>query len=802
MIEIENGIKRVPAARSWPRRSAGRRLLPLRLTLVAILVWVLAPATPAKRPFVIKPPRPWVKPLSVTQSGSAASNETASGSLYLLSDHQIRVNGGSTEEYARRVKKVLNASALEDLSQLQLEFEPSYQELVIHYVKIQRGDVIIDALKPGEVKIIQQETDLYQRQYNGTLSALIFLNDVRVGDIVDYAFSVIGQNPVLGGRFADTFDLASSQAVEKLQWRLLWPSKRQLRYRGLNTAALPATQNLGEETEYTWKQENVAAIEFEDSTPGWFRPIPAVQLSEFSDWADVVQWALPLYALKHPIDGPLIKQIERWRAESADPEKRMLAALRFVQDDVRYMGIELGPYSHTPTQPPAVFERRFGDCKDKSLLLATILNSLGIEARPALVNTSAQHTLDDWQPSPFAFDHVIVRATLNEKSYWIDATASLQRGGLAELYNPNYGRALVLREGGGELEEIPKDVSEGTTTTVREVYTVQSYQAPALLEVSTTYRNVDADGARSWIAQQTLSELGKSFLNYYAHFDPDIEAATLPQISDDPTTNTIVITEKYKIPSFWKNKTREFYAGRIDEELGKPGVSKRSMPLAMSYPARVSQTIEAHLPEPFAIERDARTIENEAMRFRYEYGSNGNTITLSYQLRTLRDHIPAGKVAKHLADVDRIRRTLGYEITKDGSLADANTGSLLPLALVLGPFLLFGIYKAVKSTRARRRRTSFKQRPPLAPGETPATAIPLKEDGEISRNLASFKCVCGISYSNEDGPPQAESAVFDGRRLTVIRLKCETCNQFQDVYFIAPAAGPTNLPDLKGVSSV
>lgn len=703
----------------------------------------------------------------------------------MLSDHQIRVTGGSTERYTRRVKKVLNASALEDLSQLQLEFEPSYQELVIHYVKFQRGGVIIDALRPGEVKIIQQETDLYQRQYNGTLSALIFLNDVRVGDIVDYAFSVVGQNPVLGGRFADTFYLATSQAVENLQWRLLWPSKRQLRYRGQNTAAVPVTQNLGEETEYTWEQANVAAIEFEDNTPGWFRPIPAVQISEFSDWEEVLEWALPLYALKHPIDGPLIKQIERWRAESADPEKRLLAALRFVQDDVRYMGIELGPSSHMPTQPSAVFERRFGDCKDKSLLLTTILNSLGIEARPALVNTSAKYTLKDWQPSPFAFDHVIVRATFNEKNYWIDGTASLRRGGLAELYNPNYGRALVLREGGGELEEIPEEVSEETTTAVREVYTVQSNQAPALLEVSTTYRNVDADEMRSWIAQQTLSELGKSYLNYYAHFDSDIEATTVPQISDNPTTNTIVITEKYRIPSFWKNKTRQFYAGRIDEELGKPSVSKRSMPLALPYPARISQTIEAHLPEPFMIGRDSRTIESDVMRFKYQYGSNGNTITLNYQFRTLRDHVPPDKVAKHLDTVDRIRRTLGYEISRDGVLADANFVSLIPFALVFGPFLLFGVYKAVRSMRARRRQTSFKQRPRLAPGETPEAAIPLKENGEIARNLAAFKCLCGISYSNEDGPPQAESAVFDGRRLTVIRLKCETCNRFQDVYFLA-----------------
>jgi hypothetical protein len=218
--------------------------------------------------------------------------------------------------------------------------------------------------------------------------------------------------------------------------------------------------------------------------------------------------------------------------------------------------------------------------------------------------------------------------------------------------------------------------------------------------------------------------------------------------------------------------------------LGKPSVSKRSMPLALSYPTRVSQTIEAHLPEPFTIESDSRTIESDAMRFKYQYGSSGNTITLNYQLRTLRDNVPADKVAKHLDTVDSIRKTLGYELSMDGGLADTSVG-LIPLALVFGPFLLFGIYKVVKSTRASRRRTSFKQRPRVAPGETPETAIPLKENGEIAGNLAALKCMCGVLYSDEDGPPQAESAMFDGRRLTVVRLNCKTCNRFQDVYFLA-----------------
>jgi transglutaminase-like putative cysteine protease len=584
--------------------------------------------------------------------------------------------------------------------------------------------------------------------------------------------------------------MGASQAIEKIHWRLLWPTKRALQYRNLNTTAAPAMQSLGDETEYTWQLERVAAIEYEDYTPSWFRQIPTVQLGEFSTSEDVVNWALPLYSLKGPLGPSLRSQIESWKSEP-DPEKRMLAALRFVQDDVRYMGIELGPYSHTPTQPSAVFDRRFGDCKDKSLLLTTLLTSLGMEAYPALVNTSAQNTLDQWQPSPFAFDHVIVRAALDGKIYWIDATLSLQRGGLAQRYNHGYRRALVLRNGNRDLEEIPQDVSDEPTTEMREVYKVEDYQAPALLEVVTTYRNIDADQMRSWIAQQTLSELGKSYLNYYAEIDAAIEANGALQVSDDPSTNALVITERYKIPSFWKNKERQFFAGRIYEELGKPGISKRSTPLAVSYPARVRQTIVAHLPQPYAI-KDSGTIASDAFFFRYQYGSSGNTITLDYQLRTLRDHVPADRVAKHLETVARIRTSLSYEISKGDFRLATNIVKLIPflllLALAFSALLVFVVVKLVKRGRSGGQRSDFKQRNRFGAGQAPETAIQLDQMENMNQNLRSLRCSCGAVYHDNEGLPETESAIFNGKRLTVVRLKCDACTRFQDIYFTFPGA--------------
>src|SRR5262249_9186773 len=178
--------------------------------------------------------------------------------------------------------------------------------------------------------------------------------------------------------------------------------------------------------------------------------------SEFDSWADVVRWALPLYRPSEPLSAELQAQIERWRSSFAQAEDRLIAALAFVQDEVRYTGIELGPYSHQPTPPSIVFGRRFGDCKDKALLLSTVLKRLGIEASPALVNSESRQTIADEQPSPHAFNHVIVVAELDGKRYWFDPTLSPQRGKLAVRYNPSYGFALLIRAGQSDIVSIPQ----------------------------------------------------------------------------------------------------------------------------------------------------------------------------------------------------------------------------------------------------------------------------------------------------------------------------------------------------------
>ena len=93
----------------------------------------------------------------------------------------------------------------------------------------------IDALDAGEIRVIQKEDDSDNRIYDGERTALVFVKDVRPGDVIDYSWSIAGANPLLGDRYTDTYRLSSSVPSRRVRHRLLWIGEKPLQWRGART---------------------------------------------------------------------------------------------------------------------------------------------------------------------------------------------------------------------------------------------------------------------------------------------------------------------------------------------------------------------------------------------------------------------------------------------------------------------------------------------------------------------------------------------------------------------------------------
>jgi hypothetical protein len=591
--------------------------------------------------------------------------------VQLLDDEQTRVLPGGEQRYSRVVEQALSEKGIEHISKAYFCFDPTVQKLVIHHVRLVRGKEVTDVLRPDRINQSEDE----ERSCLETK-----LTDVRKGDILDYAYSLTGTSPQQVGRFAETVRLGRDTSTDHLRRRILWPAQQKLYLRTRNTAVTPSVRRVGREIEYLWEPELLSETAYYRGAPPWFDQAPQVQVSDFASWQQVAQFAAPWYRVPDPLPERVAKQVDEWRSQFPDQATQLLTAVRFVQDEIR-RGSDLIP---RPIAPEMMLTKRQGSSYDAALLLCTLLRGLKIEAAPALVNTRARHTLEEYQPSLAAFDRAVVRVALAGRVYWFDPQKMRQRGGLDQHANPAYARALVLLPGTQRLTEIPPPPIDASSVVVKEIYQASSYREPVKFEVLTAYRGIAADAMRQRLFWQTLSEYAKFRKEHYAGTTLKVTTDGEARVSDNTNKNELVLTERYTIQRLWRGKHVGFQAEQIATKLQETG-STGPVPLEIEYPMDFRQIIEIHSPTPLSVARSEVSLADDALRLSYRISAEQNVVTLDYRLQSLRSFVPADKVHKHRQFREQLRQKLSYDLSHPGDPL------MLSYAVEYWPFVLMAV---------------------------------------------------------------------------------------------------------------
>jgi len=640
-------------------------------------------ATAQGRNLRLEPAPSWVDPSQPDLDVKPPEEGLRDGLHYLLVDHQVRVEGGEQVEYRHVALRAVNAHGVEQAGTIRLSFDPSFQSLSLHRVQIRRGHQVLPRLKPGLFQLLQRESGLEDQIFDGRLTASAFLDDVRVGDVVEYSFSRKGRNPALGSKLFGQFDLQWSMPVERVKARLLWPQERALHWRHHNGAAQAQQTEGAKLREYRWELTQVTGRKVESDSPAWYDPYPWVQWSEYENWQAVAQWALPLYRLPERTPAAVQRIADQIATEFGTPEQRLLAALRWVQGEVRYFGVEIGSGSYIPNPPERVLQRRFGDCKDKTLLSLSLLRALGVPAQAALVHTQTQRGLQNLLPSPGMFNHVLVRAELNGQAVWLDPTRRAQSGAtLKEWAQADLGPALVVAANSQQLQPM---AGASSRRQVRRLHTVLDASAgieePVQYTVHTEAEGQAAEELRATLTSSERSSLQKQYLNFYAANYPGIEVAGPLEVDDDAQANRIRVTERYRIPALWQraetHKRMEFdvLVPDVMEHLRRPEVPVRHAPLALKHPVDITSVTEVRLHRPWDVKPDEIHVQDPAFELRRTESWQGQVLTLTDHFRSQADHVPAADVERYAASLEKARSQLAYNLyLYDPAPAAASSG--------------------------------------------------------------------------------------------------------------------------------
>ncbi|MBT4969243.1 MAG: DUF3857 domain-containing protein, partial [Bacteroidetes bacterium] len=541
----------------------------------------------------VSPPA-WIKTIDFSPEFKTDLDEINNGVLYLLVDEQF--NFLEHESYYHFLKKFISNTGIHDHSEYSINYSPIYQEVIFHHLKIYRNDKVIDIRDKVEIKEVDDGNSSSTNIYLGDKAIVLIFKDLRTEDILDISYSINGRNPIYGDIVFKSFLFQFSDPVEKIYKACVVPSDLPLFTKEFNKAPAPIISIYGNAKRYEWEISKIEGIHWPDYVPVWYLPYKYVELSQFSNWNELAQWGLKLYP-KLTDPNLLIKvKVAEVQEANSDKQTQALLLIKFVQEEIRYVGLEEGIHAITPHSPNEVISNRYGDCKDKTYLLQALMAQIGIDSKIAWVSTNNKHALENYLPSPSLFDHVILYFNLIGKDYYIDATQNNQADNLDRISFPDVKKALVLDNETYQLDIIP--TNEEGKLNVKESIIVESATEPVFFDIKSVYSGRQADVMRDNYSYQGISAFKSNLINFYSSYYPDIVWEQDLTITDDKKLNQITLHEKYKISGFWQeyddgvekqNYSTELYAMTIRSYLISPDDKVREMPVSLNYPVEVHQ---------------------------------------------------------------------------------------------------------------------------------------------------------------------------------------------------------------------
>lgn len=622
----------------------------------------------------------WVKLIELPkmEKGDPYLNHFSGGFISLICDRQRNYCDDKSHFFKRYAFKLMESEAIRSLNYIDVEFNPKTSEIQLHYIRIKRKGKVINALDPERVQLVQREEALNHNILDGYVTCHYLIPGLQVGDILEYAYSKIQNDRIYVDGNSEKPLLFNSVYLNNYHTlqdynRILWP-KRQKLYISDDGNALVQVQENTKYQEIIVSQTKPEVIAYEDDAPTSFQTTgEKVSFSSEKDWSRVVTWGCKFYKNPKKLSPELRDFIKSLQENHANPIQQVGEAISFCANEIAYTS--LGGY--VPLDPSVTFKRRYGDCKDKTLLLLTILKNLKVEAYPAYVNTNHAEGLGDFLPGAQNFNHVITCLIMDGKTYWIDTTMTRQGKSLDFGPKFSFGKALVLKEGERSLRDCVADPYPYPEVEIHETFDFSDPQK-VVYKISSTYRYYLGGRVRSSSSGTHIDKLTETYLSFIQKYYEKVDVLEKPTIEDNEDQNIYTINESYVIKNFFEKKEDNILKGRtcfteIDRVLQPLEYKKRKGPMSVSFPDYIVCKQKYIFGNNLKILSENFALRNNVFDFQKKVEKIKEGANVKYIFKTLKDRVSPDEFKSYVKHVNKvIGETVDVIAIKKSSLSLEN----------------------------------------------------------------------------------------------------------------------------------
>ncbi len=619
--------------------------------------------TKARESVSVAPIPDWADhtPVQIVPPAKAGHNFTG-----LLFERQIEV--GKRQTCFRQAVRLETMEAVQSQSQWRLSFEPRTQAVFLHWIKIVRGDTETEHLKLESARLLERETGLEGLVIDGSFTLLLVLEDVRPGDVLDWCYTVEDRSELFAAHCASWFALPVGIVVAQYRFAVRFEESRSLQWKSSNPDLAPTERRECGMVFWEWLGQILEPPMPEPCTPEWHLGFQWMQISDFPDWALVA--AILADAWKEDADDHSLDELAR-EIEQSDAESvaRVERALRLVQDEHRYLSVNLELGGQIPTPPASVARRRYGDCKDLCFLLVHILRRLGVAARPVLVHTVLRKSIADLLPMPGLFNHVVVEFQLNGETRWVDATLKQQGGGPLRRVISEFGFGLPVDSPTTALLAQPAALPNLGTYELTEHILLETSGGPSLIAVSVHAQGSHAEALRRQFETTPRSELADERQRAYAkQFSTATRTGDL-QHRYDRDANEFVISEVFAIKGFLgRSRTPDTCHFQIPtpliaQVLAMADATPRRTPFGLPHPCFFTHTVvvESSSLSPMTVPR--YDLKTAFLRCARRVRSLHRTWSMTLSFSTETDSVAPEQISGYRSALEEIWRESNWSLT-------------------------------------------------------------------------------------------------------------------------------------------
>ena len=352
-----------------------------------------------------------------------------SSAVVLWETEVMNVNEDSSYIYStRRIVKIFNDTG-HKFGKVSIPYTRGNDDITIHHARTLAPDGrVIDLDQREIIKNIPPPSAVEAGLFVDARLMHFSMPEMSDNCIIDYAYSSNNRGHLMQGEFWHQVYFQTSVPVQHYRFTIHAPTKKAVYYQTNSPQSIGGEPTITENRytrTYTFEMRDVPPLREEAFMPAVEDLAYSITISSLDSWDKLMEWYGTLIREQDHVT-PEIEQKAKDLLRGAWSRKEKIKRLyEYVATNIDYVGIELGIWAIKPHSAPEIFKEGYGDCKDKTTLLSTMLSAVDIQSYPVLISAGESSRVIREIPSLSYFNHMIlaVEGADDGELIWLDATA-------------------------------------------------------------------------------------------------------------------------------------------------------------------------------------------------------------------------------------------------------------------------------------------------------------------------------------------------------------------------------------------